>query len=119
MNRSRLQHLITILEAVPPERFNLNNWHCGTAACACGWAALDPQFMAEGFTLLSTEGTTYPIFDYADGSPLLEGFAAVRKFFGLNEEQVIDLFLHSSYVERDIPNPAPQDVINRIKEYLA
>lgn len=123
MNIPRLQHLITILENVPADHFDLAAWACGTTACACGWASQDPQFNAEGFTLYREKldyedaWVAYPIFVL--GGTKLEGFRAVHAFFDLDDETADDLFLLRLYHERDIPNPTPQDVINRIKEYLA
>lgn len=86
MNRDRLTHMITVLEAVRDQKknFDLNhfatnvvdgeveevfcrdtgpviNEPCGTACCAVGYAAMDPYFMKLGLRLQFTPiGSIYP-----------------------------------------------------------
>jgi hypothetical protein len=60
MNRERLQRQIDILRAVAAQAlpFDMDAWvggdgeACGTAACAFGYACLDPAFQAEGLRLM-------------------------------------------------------------------
>ncbi len=109
MNIERLQHLITVLENVPAERFDLAEWQCGTTACAVGWAALDPVFNKQGLRL--TEGP------YGNPRPEYENdvnWPAVVGFFDLGYEDTIELFADYSYPE----GATAQDVIARIKEKL-
>lgn len=73
MNLNRLERLISVLESVEAagKAFDLTRWiaprdeverygtttgsfdgeACGTACCALGYAALDPQFREEGLRL--------------------------------------------------------------------
>ena len=59
MNRERLNHQIDILRAVAAQAlpFDMDTWvgddgeGCGTAACAFGYACLDPAFQTEGLKL--------------------------------------------------------------------
>lgn len=124
MNTQRLQHLITILENVPEEKFDLKNWACGATACAIGHAALDPVFVAEGFKLQAEQldadfpRVAYPIFDLSAGCRF-DGFEAVHVFFDLTPDQASDLFMSWAYFDRGIAKPQPQDVIHRIRELLA
>lgn len=121
MNTQRLQHLITVLEAVPVDHFDLTNWKCGTSACAVGWACQSPAFNAEGFTLkLSGSGHSgEPVLTLPDSqqdSPT--GFDAVEIFFGLTGDQAYRLFMPDGYYDAGIDDPKPADVIDRIRKLL-
>lgn len=66
MNRERLEHLITVLERVERENlpFDMDDWavdplDCGTAACAAGWAARDPEFQKQGLSLSLAWGPSF------------------------------------------------------------
>lgn len=119
-NMERLKHLVTVLKKVEGNRFNLLGWYlnksdvrifhqeegkeihpeCGTVACIAGWAALDPEFNAQGF---------HPEYD-TNGEPVsieLEsevgficGVSALEEFFGLSYEEVNDVF----YMNKNKPN---------------
>lgn len=75
MNIPRLQHLITILNEVPQEKFNLAHWaesdslpepaqcelpdnfitiDCRTVLCAIGWAGLNKKCIADGFYVVAS-----------------------------------------------------------------
>lgn len=111
MNIDRLQHLITVLEKVPPHHFDMVNWTCGSSACALGWAAQDREFKAQGLILLSN--TVGHIPTYSDDL----GFAAAQGFFGLTPQQAYHLF-SINYYDQSAFSITPQDVINRIQELL-
>lgn len=110
MNRDRLQHLVTILEKVDPSRFDMQSWACGTAACAIGHAACDPDFNTQGLHLIgNTLNTRYfPVYGEH------EAWSAVRRFFHLSLEDSELLFSQYAYPRSVTVN----DVINRIKEFI-
>lgn len=94
MDISKMRHLKTVLEGVRDrgDRFDINIWHqrgkhCGTAACALGWAAEDPTFRSQGLGLIPIGyGGSVPIF------MVHGGLAAGMMFFGLYESETVWLF---------------------------
>lgn len=110
MNIARLQRLITILQSVPPEQFDLGIWKCGTTACAVGWACADPAFIAQGLRHFPGVGPTY---DKPGREPneFYTHWRAVEEFFGLSDVQAFRLFSSHSYAA---DRPVPQDVADRI-----
>lgn len=138
MNVEALTRLAALMRAIParlrdPEKFDLSHWcsltyddkgHvCGTAACAGGWAALDPWFQERGLKLSSwriRELGTEKVHDipsvvaklyerwrpqkgqtedvgfilYFDGEMELH---ACRKFFGISHEEARCIFLARAY----------------------
>jgi hypothetical protein len=114
MRIDRLNHLITILENVPPERFDLGTWSCGTTACAVGWAAVDKNFNAEGFYLFNT------IPHLRTEHETLKSWDAVKVFFELTSTQVYHLFSDEEYSDDgDSPSGATAvDVIARIRALI-
>ena len=126
----RLTRLAELLDRVPhsaPVSFDLSSWamksDCGTTACACGHAALDPWFQSQGFYLKDDLGkkiltvadlgkvTQYPDITY-DG---FTDWDAVEVFFDLLEDHCEHLFAGWRY--EGVATPA--DVASRIREYLA
>lgn len=79
--------------------------NCGTTACACGYAGLDPWFRKEGFITDETGNVTFGVF---------ESWGAVEKFFGLTEVEGVSLFSRYSYEE----TITPSDVIVRIAQMI-
>jgi hypothetical protein len=78
---------------------------CGTAACACGWAAIDPWFRKRGFRLY-TNG-------YSVVHPRFDGFGAdeaVSKFFDLPPYGFRGLFVEDG---------TPKQVAKRIRKFVA
>jgi hypothetical protein len=88
---------------------------CSAAACACGHAALMPEFHALGFKLVVPvsgvfAGSAQPFFDGH------LGWDAVRLFFGLQSEWADYLFDIDSYVDEDDDEPpTAADVALRIR----
>jgi hypothetical protein len=167
MNIGRLNHLITILEGVEARnsRFHLNSWAnliapdgtliedsadpidfigegahaCGTSACACGYAGLDPDFQAEGLSLTvhtAAGGRWRPgnavefnalvraagrdaisyfhAFVEYDGQ---EGWDAIEAFFDISYNTALRLFGEENYEEDE--RASPRAVIERIKQAIA
>jgi hypothetical protein len=118
MNIERLTHLITVLERVPPGHLKMGNWACGTAACAVGWAAKDPVFNEQGFVLKGRRSIA-PVFvlDATPGAYNPDNWDAVQLFFEIEFEDAWCLFGTNAYPAD--AEPAPADVIKRIRELLA
>lgn len=121
---TRLQHLITILQAVEPRQLRMKLWFselrhgqpaCGTAACAIGHACLDPEFNKQGLSIWEGRPAV---------SPNEFSWSAVTKFFDLTTDQAGYLFDESCYNpfgREDGPEPGditPALVIERIKDLL-
>lgn len=127
MHRERLEHLITILEAVDPEHYDQTRWVCRSAACAGGYAAQDAGFNKLGLTLSAAS----PRF----GGYL--GIDALQRFFDLSPKAADYIFGSVSYyrLSRALADEAdddteddeevcgryikPSHVIARIEEILA
>jgi hypothetical protein len=125
VHRKRLERLEKLMEnwgvekklLVAPEgkitKFDISRWHCGTAACVLGAAALLPEFNKKGLKLSESEtcsGFYYPNFrsyySYESG----------EKFFGLNEKQAEYLFDPEQYKRGEAK---PATVAKRIREILS
>lgn len=163
MNVERLTHLIEILRQVESSHrpFDLTVWAstgvspnttsgsaeaCGTSACALGYAALDPQFQAQGLALKAnvyalsdthfvercigeiTVSTTdefnevmrradVGMFDPVYGEE--RGFSAGAEFFGINREASNYLFDPDYYPQGFDAPILPAQVIARIEDLLA
>jgi hypothetical protein len=101
---------------VPEDQFDLSTWQCGTAACAVGHAARDPQFQIEGLRL-SSPLAGYPTI-VIDGEEL-KHWDAVQVFFELREDQAYALFNEDAYRYNGIPNPRAMHVVARINDMIA
>lgn len=143
-NVEALLKVVEILESTPDEAVDLQNWTCGTTACAIGHAASHPWFIERGFKLDERYG--YPVFHKVKGEKLQswEGWEAVEEFFGLtgyksnannwlwgkvSSQEIEDippsiwLFNSECYPAGDkdyMPHKfsQKQQVINRIKEFV-
>lgn len=141
MNTEALKQMIRVLEEVQAneekrKHFDLSHWlvtgltqiaaevlagapmECGTVACACGHAALDPWFQQHGFSII--RGRIGPIPSFG----ALRGWPAVQEFFDLGNGQAYDLFSPTSYQDDEEGDEiagidvTPQMVIDRINELL-
>ena len=123
MNVPRLQHLLTVLENISPEKFDLENWTahetpCGTVACACGWAAMDLEFQEQGLYL----SAGIPALRVGDRR--LASWPAVEHCFGLTYQEAQYLFADEAYGGHPAENSyvgsgtTTADVIARIRELL-
>lgn len=100
--------LFSVDDNEPPTTFHMDDWRCGTAGCAVGWAATNEWFTSRGLTLRSGM-IGCPIFDNE------ENWAAVAKFFKISIEDTIYLFSPYSYNETEV---TPSAVAKRIKKYI-
>jgi hypothetical protein len=139
-NRADLLKLADIMARVQKRRkkFNMSSFaavnHCGTSACAAGYAALDPEFQARGLKL--TAIVWLPFKDnivVTNASKLrkqtgkyfeikfegLEDFEAAAKFFGVTELASLYLFNPPDYDDvldtyENHDDIEPRDVIRHI-----
>jgi len=102
----RLGQLLRVLDDVPDDEFDLNDWIrggvCSTVACAVGWAMRDDWFRAQG---LERHGAA----PYYAGE---RGWRAVRKFFDLSEDEASYLFHAGHYAD-----PSRATVTERIRAF--
>ncbi len=84
----KLARLANFLDDLPHNRFHMPDWvsenctatSCGTAGCACGWAAT--VYAKEGWTIKGEKGCWWPSFQ-GNGSP----WNSFSCFFGLDRDQ--------------------------------
>lgn len=95
-------------------------FECGTTACACGHAGLDPWFNQRGFKwdVLKSFGRTAHLSCFDKNGNQLIGWHAVQEFFELGERQAEHLFSQEAYNEEGIYQVTPEDVIARIRILL-
>lgn len=149
MNIPRLQHLITVLEQIEAEHkpFYMDLWFgttshddwCRTAACAGGYAALDPQFQAQGLgievflkheakmpraiqvtSLAEIQPHLRDGWSYHEALPSFEGeiaFEAAERFFDLTPHQATYIFSVITY-HKPSHRIRPHHVIEHIQELL-
>lgn len=100
---------------------------CGTTACACGYAAIDPWFNNRGLRFETISANDY----YPDAGdqtalsivfrdPESDGrgyysFSAISKFFNITHADACDLFVASSYEQTPV---GPQQVIDRLRKFM-
>lgn len=109
MNKDRLRTLAEHLQTVKAESFRLDDWTCGTVACAVGHACSIPEFQAEGLSLYAyTLRKSVP--SYQDE----RGWAAVSGFFDLSYSDATYLFSDQHYPDR----VTPMDVADRIIDFI-
>lgn len=100
---------------------------CGTAACAVGYAGLDPWFRAQGFKLSMCQGNVTSGADWeveyttpeqfmeqgAEGE-ILQDWEAIGQFFSMPVKTATSLFLPENY---DADYTA-ETVIDRLNAYI-
>lgn len=151
MNRERLNHQIEILRAVAAQAlpFDMDSWvggdgeACGTAACAFGYACLDPAFQAEGLKLTfwhryhnpeSREPRTIILTTIEDYNATRQiaglydvayqghgGFSAAATFYDISLDAAEYLFDPGCYRDEDgeMRNGVmPDEVIGRIERVM-
>jgi hypothetical protein len=87
---------------------------CGTAACACGWAASDPFFRMRGLGLRNIRGYAIdnPIFELAyEGA---DGYDAAAQFFHIQYDHAEFLFGPEEYAD----GVGPHKVAKRIRQFV-
>lgn len=78
---------------------------CGTAACAAGYAGLNPWFRRKGFITDRIKGDVR----FNDET----GFDACEDFFGLSDEQALALFTPN------LGHETPKQVAKNIRKFVA
>lgn len=121
MNKKRLLTLAKHLDKVAPKKFNLNEWKCGTVACAVGHACTIPEFNKAGLKMEPGKNRRFrwPIYRSVGefGPDMSQGWGAVEDFFGLITTEAAYLFHADSYKD-DYANPTPKLVAKRIRKFV-
>lgn len=98
---------------------------CGTTACACGFAAIDPWFRNQGFRFERSGGymSEIRLYEHPDDEYWHSDWDAVTQFFGLSYTTAQKLFSSSTYMDKDgapmlDDEIQPSDVIARIRTLL-
>lgn len=132
----RLLRLADRLDRIDPKRFALEHWvssgscvpsldddeqpSCGTVCCAVGYAAMLPEFKAEGFSLASEDDHAFPTYvvDRPGFFPAYyDGYRAVAKFFEITGEDAEMLFW--DWWRYRLKKTKPSEVAARIREFVA
>lgn len=122
-NETRLRRLRKLRDILhqraraPRKTFCMEIWHredreCATAACALGWAAMNPTFMKKGLRLIMAgyANKKIPAFKRARGVP------AGAKFFGISEGEAGSVFTPSN-ARGDTPRAVARQVQRLIERY--
>ena len=124
---ARLRHWVKVLEKVEKDKrkFNMAAWaiapaggkigDCGTAACAFGWAGLDPEFRAAG--LKTRRVSPYSSEGYVTYGHDESGHAA-SLFFGITESEALQIVAVSRYRAVNVSRIKPRTVIARIEKLI-
>ncbi len=115
MQKERLELLADYPDVIPPETFDINNWRCGTVACAIGHAA--HLFRNQGLTLVESdyESERMKFHPEYDGD---SGWSAVTEFFGLDSsEDAYDLFFIDGYNFR--MDVTAKEVADKIRSFIS
>jgi hypothetical protein len=109
MDRDRVVGAIRTLERLVLDdnhRFDMLNWvttrrrdgrHCGMAACAGGWMALDPWHNERG--LRANVATNYVAFEDDDGKVYFD-LGAMAEYLGISHHDAHRVFTHGGYWNR-------------------
>jgi hypothetical protein len=102
-------------------RFDLGRWinydardddgWCGTKACACGLASINPTFNQAGFKRLYENSFRFTFENK-------EGWGAVTAFFKITMLQAEYLFAAWSYKGKTKGDEAARNVARRIREFI-
>jgi hypothetical protein len=97
----KLLQLANFLDDLPHDKFHMPTWvsrdctkdSCGTAGCACGWAAT--IFKKEGWSIGGPYGAFIPVFEVNHAS--FYGQVGFAKFFeiSLSDAWAITCYLHN------------------------
>ena len=115
MNTEALKAVMSILDRVDPDKFDVGVWDDGCGCrCAIGWAGMDPWFRRQGFKLVEQDGQIGPVL-IKDHVWVAGGWEAVRLFFDLSHADANYLFHPWSY---EFGYAAAEDVQARIRRLL-
>lgn len=131
MNAKRLLKLADFLETVPKDNFDMGvvyedegmfagdcapkyprpKKHCGTVACAMGWATAIPSFRRAGLRLYET-GSIVLKNSRCDGVFWCDSFDTAELFFELGSDESRFLFGGSEY------GSTPKQVAKHIRKFV-
>lgn len=139
--RAMLEELATLLEELPPERFDYFVWvgatwqgqrdlSCGTVACAAGWATTLPSYQAKGLFLgqgldddFALESSIfYPMVWTVEGE-WLDQTDAMAHVLDIPEEDASLLFVPRTKdsdlgMEAPAANASAKEVAAHIRRYI-
>ena len=110
MHKERLEQMVVVLRSLPPEKFDISDWQCGTSACAVGHACTSPVFKEQGL------GLRYDFDGITPTYGVHYGWSAVEEFFELGMRDAEHLFYVSEYSNRALTKPS--EVADRIEAFL-
>lgn len=126
MRSDRLLKLAAYLDTLPPEKFDLSTWHCGTTGCAVGHACTMPEFRAEGLRLSEPVDAFDDSLSYYPTYDGLDHWHAVCAFFELTKPEstyLFDMYEYSRFEGDECTfdgGDAPPDMVAaRIREVCA
>jgi hypothetical protein len=93
MNAKRLLKVAELAARIPSNDLDMNLWGCGTPQCIMGHATQDPYFRKQG--LRAEKEHHGP--EYSPWYKQEFGFAAIQKFFGIDQKEAESLFLGEKY----------------------
>jgi hypothetical protein len=121
IRNERLNHLIDVLKNIDEVKsFDMKAWYtptleneCGFAACALGWAAMDPTFIEMGLELSSSsylEGGKIsrkhtPTFTNENGMKWHDPYTSAARLFKISEMESVFIFYPDSYYLRQGKQP--------------
>lgn len=115
----RLNRVVEAVEKLPPIRFALNEWSCGSVCCAVGaYCLANPDaelFLSGGWPKLSRGNECI----------LHDSWGAVQIHFGLDQDEAEHLFYSGAYFDPDVERdalrgePARAAVLQRLREFIA
>ena len=115
MNIDRMNELVRYLKTIDEYHFNISEWskrdyERGTVRCAIGHAALNENFIQQGFSLIHANYEFYPHYNG------LSGWGAVISFFDIDISNAKFLFDSGGYNE-STPTTLSQ-VIERLTTFI-
>lgn len=119
MHEERLLKLAEMLETkVERKAFDIylyyeeaEEFKCGYAGCALGYAMMDPWFRRRGLVTDGHSRAPGPMNNKTGST----GFQAAMEFFAINGDEVYELFSYSGY---SIENPTPKQVAKKIRKFV-
>lgn len=138
--KAMLEELATLLEELPPERFDYFVWvgstwqgqkdlSCGTTACAAGWATTLPSYRAKGLFLGQDEDDVefgssifYPMVQTVDRDWLSQT-EAMAYVLDISEDEAWLLFVPQAKdgnldLEAPDANASAKEVAAHIRRYI-
>jgi hypothetical protein len=98
-----------VMPELPPVEFDMRQWHCGTAACAIGYAMYHPYFNALGLHASDNSWAPVPHYQQSEDSFAYSGFGAIQELFGIryyDADRLFSAYVYEGYDEEGIYKPS-------------